>query len=167
MEHNSNTTPMPLTVSESAQENFKDFLKTLEGNFKNSMFKTSDLQLIPRDKCAEVRIPLIGQEMAEEIVTTLATRINVNILYAVSTDNGRVVKVIGYSMPYSDEMYIISIESQQYGVIDEIIVAFYDSLEDMFQEVRHHYLAGTYLLQEPGAFKLEAEDYKTFVSHFV
>ena len=139
MEHNSNTTPMSLTVSESAQ----------------------------RDKCAEVRIPLIGQEMAEEIVTILATRINVNILYAVSTENGRVVKVIGYSMPYSDEMYIISIESQQYGVIDEIIVAFYDSLEDMFQEVRHHYLAGTYLLQEPGAFKFEAEDYKTFVSHFV
>ena len=167
MEQNGNTTQMPLTVSESAQENFKDFLKRLEKNFEKTMFDASNLQLIPRDKCAEVRIPVLCQEMAEEIVTILATRLNINILYAISTENGRVVKVIGYSMPYSDEMYVVSVESQQYGVVDELVVAFYDSLEDMFQEVRHHYIAGTYMQQEPGAFLLEAESYADFISHFV
>lgn len=167
MEQNSQQTTQTLTVSESAQENFKDFLHTLVDNFQNGIFLTEDLQLIPRDKCAEVHIPLKNQAMMEDFVETLASRVGTNILYAISLENEKRLKVIAYSMPYSNEMYVISIDSRQYGVIDEIVVAFYDSMDDMFQDLRHDYLAGQYMLEEPGAYKLEAENYITFCSHFM
>ena len=167
MEQNIQPTVQTLTISESAQENFKDFLKTLEDNFQNGVFRTEELQLIPRDKCAEVHIPLRNQAMIEDFVETLAGRVGANILYAVSLENEKKLKVIAYSMPYSNEMYVISIESLQYGVIDEIVVAFYDSMDDMFHDLRSDYLAGKYMLEEPGAYKLEAEDYITFCSHFM
>ena len=103
----------------------------------------------------------------EDFVETLASRVGTNILYAISLENEKRLKVIAYSMPYSNEMYVISIDSHQYGVIDEIVVAFYDSMDDMFQDLRHDYLAGQYMLEEPGAYKLEAENYITFCSHFM
>lgn len=167
MEQISQNPSRTLTVSESAQENFKDFLQTLENNFQNGVFQTEGLQLTPRDKCAEVHIPLSNQAMMEDFVETLAGRVGTYILYAVSLENDKKLKVIAYSMPYSNEMYVISIESHQYGVIDEIVVAFYDSMDDMFQDLRHDYLAGQYMLEEPGAYKFEAEDYITFCSHFM
>ena len=105
--------------------------------------------------------------MIEDVVDVLAERGNVNVLFAISKDDGKKIKVIGYSMPYSDEMYVISIESLQYGVIDEIVVAFYDSIEEMFQDVRFYYLSGKYLLDEPGTEILEAEDYSKMISHFM
>ena len=112
MEQSRQQTVQTLTISESAQENFKDFLKTLEDNFQNGVFRTEKLQLIPRDKCAEVHIPLRNQAMIEDFVETLAGRVGANILYAVSLENEKRLKVIAYSMPYSNEMYVISIESK-------------------------------------------------------
>ncbi len=167
MEQNSQNTPSTLTVSESAQENFKDFLERLDKWFPNRGFDTVNVNLIAREKCAEARIPIIGQLMIEPTVEVFADRGNVNVLYAISRENDKNIKVIAYSMPYSDEMYVISIESHQYGVIEEIAVAFYDSMDEMFQDLRHDYLAGQYMLSEPNAYMLEAEDYMTFCSHFL
>lgn len=167
MEQERQNTSAALTVSESAQENFKDFLEKLEKWFPTRGFTTKNAKLIAREKCAEVHIPFIGQNIIEEVVETFAKRGNVNILYAVSRENDKNIKVIAYSMPYSDEMYVISMESHQYGVIEEIVVGFYDSMDEMFQDLRHDYLAGKYMLEEPGAYSLEAEDYMQFCSHFL
>ena len=164
MEQNNNT--KTLTISESARINFNDFVEKLKKWFPNHIFP-ENMQLTAREKSVEVHIPLSAQDLIEDVVDVLAERGNVNVLFAISKDDGKKIKVIGYSMPYSDEMYVISIESLQYGVIDEIVVAFYDSIEEMFQDVRFYYLSGKYLLEEPGTEILEAEDYSKMLSHFM
>ncbi len=167
MEQNTNSQPgNALIVSESAKENFNDFLKKIEQAFPTKGFDTENVKLIARDKCAEVYIPLKKQAMIEDIVDAFAIRMYVNILYAARRNNGKEIRVIGYSMPYSQEMYIVSLETLQYGITEGVTVAFYDSLEEMLEEVRYHYLAGQYLLTEPGVEILEAESYSTMLSHF-
>ena len=39
---------------------------------------------------------------------------------------------LAYSMPYQDEMYVVRIASHQCGIIDEIHVEFYASIETVF-----------------------------------
>ena len=42
-------------------------------------------------------------------------------------------------MPYHDEMYIVYLNSQQYGIVEEMHVVFFESLEVMFSWLRKGY----------------------------
>lgn len=148
-------------VSETAQRSFNTLLATLRRDIPESGFNLDEAVLIGRKKCAETDISMRTQWWLEDLVDKLVERINVNILYAV-TDGGKEYRVIAYSMPYEDELYILKLESHQYGIADHLTVAFYDSLDTMFEEIKYH-------LQElmvSDAEVLEQEDARTTFSHF-
>ena len=59
--------------------------------------------------------------------------INANqVLYLYSDKAGNNFHALAYSMPYQDEMYVVRIASRQCGIIDEIHVDFYASIETVF-----------------------------------
>ena len=68
-------------------------------------------------------------------------------------------------MPYEDEMYIIQMTSKQYGIIEEMSVAFYDSLDTMFDDVKYQ-LQLLHFADEEDTEILEQEDPRTTFSHF-
>lgn len=169
-EYNTNTMADKgqLVISEITKVSFQDFIDKLNEAFPTTGgFDTENISLVPRGKSAEVYIPLKNQSLIEDLVEDFANRLKLNILYAISAEEGKNIKVIGYSMPYQYELYVVAIETMQYGIVEGIHVAFYDSMDDMFEEVRHYYLAGRYMLEEPGTEELEAESYQQFFSHFI
>ena len=79
--------------------------------------------------------PMKEQHMIEDFTKTLTEILNVKILYMFKSGDGRNYKMVAYSMPYIDEMYVVGIESEQYGIVEEIAVTFYNTIEVMFQHL--------------------------------
>lgn len=148
-------------VSETAQNNFNAFTDKLADLMPGS-FSLEEAILTPRKECSEAQIPLLKQGWMEDFVDDVAQKLAVNILYATVTTDGKDYKVIAYSMPYMDEMYIMQINSTQYGIVEGISVAFYDSMEKMFDDIKYH----LQLLHFSEAEVLEQEDSRTTFSHF-
>jgi hypothetical protein len=158
MDNNLNT----YTVSETVQKNFSDFLGKLL-NIMPSSFSLEEAVLKPRKNCSEVYIPMLKQAWMEDFVDELESKLNVNILYASVKPDGKDYRVIAYSMPYLDKMYIIQIKSNQFGIVNGMSVAFYDSMEKMFEDIRYY----KQLLRISDAEVLEEEDERTTISRFL
>lgn len=63
----------------------------------------------------------------------------VNILYTLESKDKKHLTTVAYSMPYSDELYAIQMESGMYGIIMGLSVIFYESLDIMFNQLREKY----------------------------
>ena len=149
-------------VSDRAKRNFNNLVNTLEKTIPDNGFVFDEAVLTGRKNCAETTIPIRTQWWMEDLVDKLEKRIKVNILYAI-TDGGKDYRAIAYSIPYEDELYIMEIESHQYGITDKLTVAFYDSLDTMFEDIMFHLQK----LATSDAEILEQEDIRTTFSHFV
>lgn len=151
-----------LAVSETAQKNFNSFLdKVLEQ--MPSDFSLEEAILKPRKNCSEVNMPLLKQAWIEDFTEDIESKLNVNILFASVKPDGKEYKVVAYSMPYLDKMYIIQVKSIEFGIVNEMSVAFYDSMEKMFEDIRYH----KQILRLSEDEVLEEEDERTTVSRFL
>ena len=74
--------------------------------------------------------------MADDFTDKLVELLKVNILYSFKTPDGRVWRTVTYSMPYHDEMYIVGLESEMYGIVEQMTVTFFDSIDVMFAWLR-------------------------------
>ena len=118
-------------------QNLNIFQQKLESY---TAFDSSDIQMELYDGYGNVTIPLTKQHMIDDIMELLDEVINVNILYHYKRNNGQENKVVAYALPYYDEMYAVSLLSQQYGIIEEIHVTFFESLDIMFIRMRKELL---------------------------
>lgn len=125
-------------VDETIVRNFAK-LQDLLGNA--AIFMLDDLQMKIVHDIGTVTIPMHKQHMMDDVLEELQHYINVNILYAYRTADGSGHKLVAYSMPYEDEMYIISMESQQYGIVEQMDVTLFESLDIMLSWLRSCLLA--------------------------
>lgn len=167
MNNEMNTNNVQYFVSETARDNYKDFLEDFNDIFPNNRVSSIRCPLTARKNCAEAHIVFEKQIIMEELVGKMDERLTINVLYAIRTQHRKNLSCIVYSMPYLHEMYVMQIESNQYGIIDSMDMAFYDSIDEMYEDVRLHYLRGRYLQEEPGAEVLEEQSYQRFLSHFM
>ena len=54
---------------------------------------------------------------------------------AYEDEDGKHYKVVTYSRPFADEMFILFVESHECGLIDDVQVIFYESIDRMFIEL--------------------------------
>ena len=113
-------------------ENLGRFQDALESY---DIFNLDHINMILYENRGIATIPLTRQCMIRDAMDILSQIFNVNILYSLKKDGGREYQTLAYSMPYPDEMFIICLESVQYGVIEEFSVAFYTSLDIMFKQL--------------------------------
>jgi len=118
-------------VDERIIANLMGFLEATESMEK---FKTDDLELTALNdgNQATVTIPLTRQEMIDDLLDLLVSKLLLQVLYLYSDKTGNNFQALAYSMPYQDEMYVVRIASRQCGIIDEIHVDFYASIETVF-----------------------------------
>lgn len=110
-------------------QNFTSFIESIS----NSGYFFVDTACLNINKdIGTVTIELSRQQMIKDITDYLVKLLDVNVLYYVKSSEGKVVKVLTYTRPFFDEMYIIGMESQQYGIIENIKVTFFESMEKMF-----------------------------------
>ena len=122
-------------VDERIIGNLMGFLEATESMDK---FKTDDLELTGKNdgNQATITIPLTRQEMIDDLIDLLVSKLLLQVLYLYSDKTGTNFQALVYSMPYQDEMYVVRIASGQCGIIDEIQVDFYASIETMFTHLR-------------------------------
>ncbi len=111
-------------------QNFAHFRERL-GNVV--LFDTTDLHLKMTNNIGTATVPMRRQHMAEDFINEVINMFDVNILFAYKTPDGGSFRMMAYTMPYQDEMYIIYTESEQYGIIEEMHVAFFESMDVMFE----------------------------------
>lgn len=102
-------------------------------NIRNTgYFKPEKSPLKIINEIGMVILPFERQFMIDDALTLLSEIINLNVLCKVRSKDGRTSHVTAFSMPYQDEMFILSMHSEQHGIVNEIGVTFYHSMEQMF-----------------------------------
>lgn len=129
------------TSSSTEMELAKQRLKEFEDNVNMFVdevidFENSDKEILLRKGHAEVTLDLCHQFMIEDVTDILAEKIDMLVLHADHTVNGRDWRVIGFTKPTKDKMYFVFMKSSCYGIIEDLTIDFYYSLETMLARVR-------------------------------
>ncbi len=112
-------------------------LKKLTYNFEiltPGLIRESVSSLYENSRYITATFQLDKQLMIEDITDKLFRRLHLRVLFLTKLNNGEYRSVL-YSMPHQDEMYIIYILSKQHGIVNELDVAFYDSMETMEDDI--------------------------------
>lgn len=123
-------------IDNSIVKNFADFQEVLSNS---GIFQCDNLHMKITNDIGTVTVPMLHQHMADDFLKELTNFLDVNILYAYKELNGSSYRIVAYTMPYHDEMYIVFVDSQQYGIVEEMHVAFFESLDVMFWWLRKGY----------------------------
>ena len=123
-------------IDNSIVKNFADFQEVLSNS---GIFHCDNLHMKITNDIGTVTVPMLHQHMADDFLKELTNFLDVNILYAYKELNGSSYRIVAYTMPYHDEMYIVFVDSQQYGIVEEMHVAFFESLDVMFWWLRKGY----------------------------
>ena len=116
----------------SVQENFETFKESV---VNTELFDLDEVMLVMNKEKGETYIPLQRKFMILEFIEVLKRFITLHTLCACKSMDGTHYKVVAYSMPYYDKMYIIQLVSHEHGLIDEIHVTFYPSMEKMLEQL--------------------------------
>ena len=141
-------------------ENFNRFSDEI-GN--TALFANEKVTLQRSETTGVAAFHLKAQMMMEDFIDELTKYLSVEVLCAYCQNEGQDYKAVAYSMPYQEEMYVIVMESNQHGLMDEIIVVFFESMDDMLEmlEKQLHQLKGK------GVEMLEQQREKVFYNNFI
>lgn len=123
-------------LDNSIVKNFGNFQEVLSNS---GIFQCDNLHMKITNDIGTVTVQMLHQYMADDFLKELTNFLDVNILYAYKEHDGSIYRIVAYAMPYHDEMYIVFVDSQQYGIVDEMHVAFFESLDVMFGWLRKGY----------------------------
>ena len=146
--------------NEVLKDSISDFLSEMRENLPE-VFNSIEMKTVLHGNYAEVYLQLCSQAMIEELIDDLARKLGCHVLYAVKEGEGKDYKVIAYSMPVENRMYIIYISSWQYGVVDSMTVHFYDSMENMYRQITKEYTSAP-----KQCFILEKEKFSEVLRNF-
>lgn len=138
-----------------------EFLSEMRDNFPE-LFNSLDMKIVQHTKYAEAYFQLNSQIMIEELTDRLAKELGCHILYAIKMDGDKSYKVVAYSTPIENKMFIVYLNSQQYGVLDSITVHFHESLDCMYKQISGEYAS----IPKRSVFVLEKEKYSDMVKCF-
>ncbi len=141
-------------------ENFDRFSEEI-GN--TALFANEQVTLQRSEKTGMGTFHLKKQMMMEDSIDELAKYLAVEVLCAYCENDGQDYKAIAYSKPYQEEMYVIVMESNQHGLLDDISVVFFESMDAMMEmlEKQLHQLKGK------GVEVLEQQREKVFYENFI
>ena len=128
-------------ASDLIAENFDRFSEEI-GN--TALFTNEEVTLQRREKTGLVTFHLKKQMMMEDFIDELMKYLVLEVLCAYCQNEGQDYKAIAYSKPYQEEMYVIVMESNQHGLLDDISVVFFESMDAMLEmlEKQLHQLKG-------------------------
>ena len=146
--------------NEVLKDSISDFLSEMRENLPE-VCNSLEMKTVLHGNDAEDYFQLCSQAMIEELTDDLSRKLGCHVLYAVKEGEGKDYKVVAYSMPVENRMYIIYISSWQYGVVDSMTVHFYDSMENMYRQITKEYTSAP-----KQCFILEKEKFSEVLRNF-
>lgn len=98
----------------------------------------------------EVTFDLSRQYMIWDIKDILVNGTGMKILYASCTTDETSWKMIGFTQPCIEQLYMVFINSTEHGVVDNVTIDIYDSMEGMLESIRRIYFS---IIEGPGNSK--------------
>lgn len=114
-------------------ENYNRFREEIDNT---ALFKNEETVLQRSQKMGIATKHLKGQMMMEDFIDELTKYLVIDVLFAFCQNNGRDYKAIAYSKPYQEEMYVIVMDSNQHGLLEEITIVFFDSMDSMLEMLK-------------------------------
>lgn len=102
---------------------------------KDDICRLGNMTLKCEGQKGSTTIPLRHQVLVEEFIEKLITYLDLQVLFAYCSNKGRDYRVLAYSKPKEEQLYIISMESAQYGILENFDVTFYTSLDTMYDQL--------------------------------
>ena len=102
------------------------FPKFMEGNYNEKVICSSYLEVV---------FPLSFQQLAEDMTDEIVKKLDYHVLYARKSNDDKIYHIVLYSKPYVHEMVVIHMDSLQHGILEDIRVKFFDSMEVMYNHV--------------------------------
>lgn len=144
-------------------ENFENFLAKAQQFSQGGVIDMKATSFTKISKYGMSKVCFQKQLKINQLMDSLRKELFVNILYLAKSPDNKTWKATAYSMPYSDELYVIQMQSQIYGIIKQMDVIFYNSLDDMFNQVNQEYQG----LQEGQLEILEMERPENLYINFI
>lgn len=122
-------------------ESFKMTIFNAKNLFKANLgdvVNVDEMKLFLHQGFLEMVIPLRSQVMEEDMTEKFDKLMKLNILYAAKSYDNKLYKVLAYSTPVENNMFVVFLESQQYGIVDSMTIHIFDSIEAMLLKVQNY-----------------------------
>lgn len=114
----------------------QNFEKLQDSLSPADIFNMETVSLKLSDNRGLSTLHLKQQQLIDDVLQMISDNLNICLLYSYKSKNNSKYKVVLYSLPLQDEMFIIGLESEQYGIIEEINISLFDTLEVMFSQLK-------------------------------
>lgn len=121
-------------VESQDKEDILNFLDKLYSSLPE-YFKEQSVTVQPHDDSLEIEVLTNEQEMLENLIDELEHKMNLAVFFVIRKNNGKDYDSVLFSEPVMNGMYIIYVTSHTYGMVDSIVVQFYNSMDIMFDQL--------------------------------
>ena len=118
-----------------AEENLKILMDKISSVSMDNIIDVSSREVTYNHDNIMAEFPLKKQQMMDEFVDRLSHRLHLRVLFLSHDNNRGEYRSVLYAMPYPEEMYVIHLTSYQYGLVNEMKVVFYDSMDIMQRNI--------------------------------
>ena len=102
------------------------------------------------------------QMMIDQVMNELQHYLDLEILFAKKSINNRIYDCVAYSKPSIGSMNIVHLYSTFWGVIEDLKVNVYGSMENMYQALKKSYSK----IDEPGFQIIQSTDFVHVIKEF-
>ena len=140
--------------------NVKNMFKSVLGDIVN----VDEMKLYQHQSFMELVIPFRSQVMVQDMTDKLESLMKLRILYAAKSLDTKIYKVMAYSTPVENDMYIVFLDSLQYGIAESITVHVFDSIETMLFKVQSYKKS---VSLDKNMKMLDSQSYKEMLKEFI
>lgn len=115
------------------------------------------------DNCTVLTVSLGKMLLIDQLMEDIENILNLSILLATKSEDGKCLECIAYSKPCVGDMIIVHLYSRLYGVMERFEVNVYDSIEKMYKDLKNRL---DYQKDISCKF-MEAEDPMTVLRQFI
>lgn len=131
--------PKPEQTRESLEENCQQLI----GKFVEVclMLDGSSVRYEWHAGYGDAKVRFDKQRLMENVIDIVERKFGMHILYAYHSNKGRHYEAMAYNSPYEDTMAAVTLESFEYGIVEEMTVTVYTSYELMYETVSRRLLS--------------------------
>lgn len=148
-------------TNEVMEENILLFYQKLMNRLPQ-YFETQQINVIDHSDYKEAVVHLSKQSLLEYFTDDLVKEFGLYVYLATKEENSKYYRVIVYPRPDEENMFVIYLSSQNYGLTDSMTIVFYDSVDVMYTDM----LKNTQYINAQPAEILEREPIDQTLEHF-
>jgi len=114
----------------------ENLFERLKIRLKDKMLPKEKLDVLLHDDFVEVEFDLSSQIMLENLIDIIASDTDFHVLIAYKSHSNRDYRAVVFSTPAQGSMFVLTMSSHEYGVVDTIIAKVYDDIETMYLSLR-------------------------------